>query len=76
MRKTRGARAVGAGRPGRIPPNPAELLGSQRFRDFLTSLKEHFDWVIIDSPPVMAVTDAAIVGAPSPPAWCSSSAPR
>ncbi|HEX5475286.1 MAG TPA: polysaccharide biosynthesis tyrosine autokinase [Vicinamibacterales bacterium] len=45
---------------GRIPPNPAELLGSVRFRDFLGSLKEHFDWVIIDSPPVMAVTDATI----------------
>jgi succinoglycan biosynthesis transport protein ExoP len=47
---------------GRIPPNPAELVGSQRFRDFLASLSEHFDWVIIDSPPVMAVTDAAIIG--------------
>jgi capsular exopolysaccharide synthesis family protein len=46
---------------GRTPPNPAELLGSQRFRDFLASLNEHFDWVIIDSPPVMAVTDAALV---------------
>jgi polysaccharide biosynthesis transport protein len=46
---------------GRMPPNPAELLGSQRFRDFLSSLKDHFDWVIIDSPPVMAVTDAALV---------------
>jgi capsular exopolysaccharide synthesis family protein len=45
---------------GRIPPNPAELLGSQRFRDFVQSLSEHFDSVIIDSPPVMAVTDAAI----------------
>ena len=45
---------------GRIPPNPAELLGSQRFKDFLNSLKDHFDWVIVDSPPVMAVTDAAI----------------
>jgi capsular exopolysaccharide synthesis family protein len=47
---------------GRIPPNPAELLGSSRFRDFLTSLKEHFDWVVVDTPPVMAVTDATIVG--------------
>jgi Mrp family chromosome partitioning ATPase len=28
---------------GHVPPNPAELLGSQRFRDFLNSLKEHFD---------------------------------
>jgi capsular exopolysaccharide synthesis family protein len=46
---------------GRIPPNPAELLGSQRFKEFLTSLKEHFDWVVIDSPPVMAVVDAAVV---------------
>jgi succinoglycan biosynthesis transport protein ExoP len=47
---------------GRLPPNPAELVGSQRFRDFVTSLTPHFDWVIIDSPPVMAVTDAAIAG--------------
>jgi len=46
---------------GKIPPNPAELLGSQRFRDFLEGLKEHFDWVILDSPPVMAVIDAAVV---------------
>lgn len=46
---------------GRTPPNPAELVGSQRFREFLTSIKEHFEWVIIDSPPVMAVTDAALV---------------
>ena len=46
---------------GRIPPNPAELIGSQRFRDFLASLKEHFDLILVDSPPVMAVTDAAIV---------------
>jgi capsular exopolysaccharide synthesis family protein len=46
---------------GRIPPNPAELLGSARFRDFLTSLQDHFDWVIVDSPPVMAVTDATLI---------------
>jgi capsular exopolysaccharide synthesis family protein len=46
---------------GRIPPNPAELLGSQRFHELLTSLKAHFDWVILDTPPVMAVTDAALV---------------
>jgi len=46
---------------GRIPPNPAELLGSARFRDFVTSLKDHFDWVIVDSPPVMAVTDASLI---------------
>jgi len=45
---------------GHLPPNPAELLGSQRFRDFIKSLREHFDLILIDSPPVMAVTDAAI----------------
>jgi capsular exopolysaccharide synthesis family protein len=45
---------------GRTPPNPAELIGSQRFRDFLASLNEHFDWVVVDSPPVMAVIDAAL----------------
>ena len=45
---------------GRIPPNPAELLGSKRFRDFLASLHDYFDWVIVDTPPVMAVTDASI----------------
>ena len=47
---------------GVAPPNPAELLGSQRFKDFLETLQEHFDWVIVDSPPVMAVTDAAVIG--------------
>jgi succinoglycan biosynthesis transport protein ExoP len=46
---------------GKIPPNPAELLGSQRFRELMNSLKEHFDWIIVDSPPVMAVIDAAVV---------------
>jgi capsular exopolysaccharide synthesis family protein len=46
---------------GHIPPNPAELLGSQRFEDLLTALKGHFSWVIVDTPPVMAVTDAPIV---------------
>jgi succinoglycan biosynthesis transport protein ExoP len=46
---------------GRTPPNPAELLGSTRFREFLTSLKQHFDWIIIDTPPVMAVTDSVLV---------------
>src|SRR5262249_25549347 len=46
---------------GRIPPNPAELLASARFRDGLKSMGEAFDWVIIDSPPVMAVTDATIL---------------
>ena len=46
---------------GKLPPNPAELLGSARFQEFIHSLNEHFDWVIIDSPPVMAVTDAGVL---------------
>jgi capsular exopolysaccharide synthesis family protein len=46
---------------GMIPPNPAELLGSTRFRDLVTTLGQHFDWVIIDTPPVMAVTDSCVV---------------
>ena len=46
---------------GMIPPNPAELLGSKRFNGVPATLAEHFDWVIIDSPPVMAVTDASVI---------------
>jgi capsular exopolysaccharide synthesis family protein len=46
---------------GHVPPNPAELLGSRRFKEFLRRLDDHFDWVIVDTPPVMAVTDAAVV---------------
>jgi polysaccharide biosynthesis transport protein len=46
---------------GASPPNPAELLGSKRFKDFLASLAQHFDWVIVDTPPVMAVTDSSVV---------------
>ncbi len=46
---------------GRVPPNPVELLGSVRFKAFLKSLPEQFDAVIIDSPPVMAVTDATVL---------------
>ena len=46
---------------GVIPPNPAELLGSARFEDFVSSLGSHFDWVVIDTPPVMVVADSSIV---------------
>jgi capsular exopolysaccharide synthesis family protein len=46
---------------GPQPPRPADLFGSARFRTFLASLKEYFDWVIIDTPPVMAVADAAVI---------------
>jgi succinoglycan biosynthesis transport protein ExoP len=46
---------------GHIPPNPAELLGSRRYADFIGSLGVHFDWVLIDTPPVMVVADSSIV---------------
>jgi capsular exopolysaccharide synthesis family protein len=45
---------------GKHPPNPAELLASARFRDFMKSLVGHFDWIVLDSPPVMAATDAVV----------------
>ncbi|MES2719745.1 MAG: polysaccharide biosynthesis tyrosine autokinase [Pseudomonadota bacterium] len=47
---------------GALPPNPAELLLHPRFEVFLKAVSLRYDYVIIDSPPVMAVTDAAIVG--------------
>lgn len=43
------------------PPNPVELLGSKRFKDFSRALGQHFDWVIFDTPPVMPVTDPSVV---------------
>jgi succinoglycan biosynthesis transport protein ExoP len=46
---------------GHIPPNPAELLSSTKYLETLDELRQQFDWVIIDAPPVMAVTDAAIL---------------
>jgi non-specific protein-tyrosine kinase len=46
---------------GPLPPNPAELLGSQRMRTVLEPLKAAADLLIFDSPPVQAVTDSAIL---------------
>jgi capsular exopolysaccharide synthesis family protein len=46
---------------GPIPPNPAEMFHSERFREFLKRISSQFDRVIIDSPPVVAVTDAVIL---------------
>ncbi len=44
---------------GTIPPNPAELLGSKKMRDFVEKIRENFEVVIFDSPPLLSVTDAA-----------------
>jgi len=47
---------------GRIPPNPAELLGSAAMTQVLKPLGEYFDYVLIDAPPLLLVTDAAVLG--------------
>jgi len=47
---------------GMVPPNPSELLMQQPFHDLLDWAAPNYDLVILDTPPVMAVTDAAIVG--------------
>ena len=47
---------------GPIPPNPSELLGSARARSVLEELQREYVYVIIDSPPVLPVTDPAVVG--------------
>jgi capsular exopolysaccharide synthesis family protein len=48
---------------GPTPPNPSELLASARMRDWLRTLREQFDYVIVDTPPTLAVTDGTLVGA-------------
>ncbi len=45
---------------GDIPPNPSELLGSDRMMSLLEVLREHYDFIILDLPPVTAVTDALV----------------
>ncbi len=46
---------------GKMPPNPSELLGSTKMQEVLESLEEWADWVIIDTPPLLAVADPAAV---------------
>lgn len=46
---------------GRIPPNPAELLGSDRFQRVIAEASARYDLLLVDTPPVLAVTDAALV---------------
>ena len=44
-----------------IPPNPAELLGSERMKAMIEELEKHYDYIIFDTPPVSVVTDAAVL---------------
>ena len=46
---------------GHYPPNPTELLDNQRFKDLIKQVREQYDYVIIDTPPLGLVIDAAIV---------------
>jgi capsular exopolysaccharide synthesis family protein len=46
---------------GPVPPNPSELLASERMKKLLNPAHGWFDWVIVDTPPVLAVTDAVIL---------------
>lgn len=46
---------------GKIPPNPSEMLGSKAMKALIEALKKVFDYVILDTPPVQAVTDAQIL---------------
>lgn len=46
---------------GPIPPNPSELLGRPRMREILRKLRERYDHIIVDTPPIGAVTDAAVI---------------
>lgn len=48
---------------GQRPPNPSELLGSQAMHDLLADLRTRFDVVLIDAPPLLPVTDAAVLAA-------------
>jgi capsular exopolysaccharide synthesis family protein len=47
---------------GTIPPNPSELLASDRMRELLEVAQRRFDLVIVDTPPLLAVTDASVLG--------------
>lgn len=47
---------------GQVPPNPSELLMSERFGELIAWASARYDLVLIDTPPILAVTDAAVVG--------------
>ncbi|MCK2182994.1 polysaccharide biosynthesis tyrosine autokinase [Halomonas sp. YJPS3-2] len=47
---------------GSAPPNPSELLMQERFSQFLADIRERYDLIVIDTPPILAVTDAAVIG--------------
>jgi len=46
---------------GDIPPNPSEILSSQKLKNFIERMKSEFEIVLFDSPPIIAVTDASVI---------------
>jgi succinoglycan biosynthesis transport protein ExoP len=46
---------------GYVPPNPAELLGSPAMKHVVEALKSHYDWVLIDTPPILAMADTPVL---------------
>jgi len=46
---------------GAMPPNPSEILSSNKMKQFLNSLREYYDYIFIDAPPIGVVTDAGII---------------
>ena len=46
---------------GKVPPNPSEMLQSNKMRNFIEVIKEYYDYVFIDAPPVGVVSDASII---------------
>ena len=57
-----GIKGLDALTAGVIPPNPSELLGSERMQNILQRAKEEYDYVLIDTPPVLPVTDSLVLG--------------
>ena len=47
---------------GELPPNPADLLSGKRMSDIISALRDRADYVLFDSPPILAATDAALLG--------------
>ena len=46
---------------GYVPPNPAELLGSAAMKEVVEALRSHYDWVLIDTPPILAMADTPVL---------------
>jgi capsular exopolysaccharide synthesis family protein len=46
---------------GYVPPNPAELLGSASMKEVIQALREHYDWVLIDTPPILGMADTPVL---------------